>query len=239
MISSGLKNPNIGENLHLHPVAMAWGYFPDSNLEFKGKSYEGGIITAVNKVVSGYNSDAISTRAILETPALGPASFATLCPWESGADLKQRMLKYARTAHLISIIRDRGSGNVKALRILIAAGAVEVGTHRSDGQRIKCKGIKKKELEEFLDTVYAAEGPLSQNEDWMIYFSAHQMGSSRMGIDENEGAVDENGESWEAQGLYVCDASVLPTAIGVNPMITIESTAYCLSKRIAESITTQ
>ncbi|MCI35590.1 long-chain-alcohol oxidase FAO1-like, partial [Trifolium medium] len=81
-------------------------------------------------------------------------------------------------------------GLQRALRILIAAGAVEVG------------------------------GPMSHEELWSLYSTAHQMGSCRIGMTEKEGAVDENGQSWEAEGLFVCDASLLPTAIGVNPMIT-------------------
>ncbi|KAL2921300.1 Long-chain-alcohol oxidase FAO4B [Bienertia sinuspersici] len=257
--TSGLKNKHIGKNLHLHPSLLVWGYFPPEGptSKLEGKCYEGGLITSAHRVVTDQSSNC-SPRALIETPALGPAACAALRPWESGSSIKRRMIRYSRTAHLFVMVRDKGSGEVKseqrityrltsedrenmtaglrrALQILIAAGAVEVGTYRSDGQSMECKGKSDEEIEEFLGSVSATRGPLTAR-FWGVYCTAHQMGSCRMGRSESDGAVDENGESWEAEGLFVCDGSVLPSAVGVNPMITIQSTAYCIAKRLAESL---
>ncbi len=65
------------------------------------------------------------------------------------------------------------------------------------------------------------------------FASAHQMGTCRMGDDGGAASVvDPRGKVWGTQGLYVADASVFPSASGVNPMIT----AMALADRIAQGV---
>lgn len=249
--ASGLKNPNIGKNLHLHPVRMAWGYFPPG-VEPEGNCYQGGIITAMCK--EGAKWDGTGYGTIIQTPALPPGSFGAIMPWVSGTDMKQRMMKYARTAHIFALTRDRGGGSVgrdmdvhynltdsgdkenlddglvRALRILIAAGATEVGTHHNDGRVLKIEGagnLSRDEIENYLKHV-------RDNRGWCPLVSAHQMGSCRMGTDPATSCVDNNGKTWEVEGLFVSDASLFPTALGVNPMITVEAIALCISRRVSQ-----
>ena len=51
-------------------------------------------------------------------------------------------------------------------------------------------------------------------------------------IYEGSGATKTNGEPAVHQGMYVADGSVMPTALGVNPYMTIGA----VSERIAQHI---
>ncbi|KAL6968907.1 Long-chain-alcohol oxidase fao4a [Sarracenia purpurea var. burkii] len=253
---SGLKNPNIGTNLHLHPVTMAWGYFPDNSspktwLESEKKSYEGGIMTAMSTVVG--NFDKSGYGAVIQTPALHPGMFSVLMPWVSGIDIKMRMSKFSRTAHVFALARDKGSGQVasassisyqmdrideenlqrgleKVLRILAAAGAEEIGTHHRNGKALNVKRASLREFERFLKE----ESSRGLRDLLTPICSAHQMGSCRMGVEEKGSAVAPTGETWDVEGLYVADSSVFPTALGVNPMVTVQAIAYCTAQSVLE-----
>ena len=48
----------------------------------------------------------------------------------------------------------------------------------------------------------------------MAVFSAHQMGSARMGASPHSSVADPDGLSWDVAGLYLADASVFPTPTG-------------------------
>jgi cholesterol oxidase len=62
--------------------------------------------------------------------------------------------------------------------------------------------------------------------------TVHPLGGCPMGDDETLGAVSPAGEVFHYPGLYVTDASIIPTALGPNPSKTIGA----VSQRVADHI---
>ena len=68
------------------------------------------------------------------------------------------------------------------------------------------------------------------------FASAHQMGSNRMSAREKDGVVDPRGRVWGTEDLYVSDASVFPSASGVNPMVTNMAISDWISRGVSKEL---
>jgi choline dehydrogenase-like flavoprotein len=65
--------------------------------------------------------------------------------------------------------------------------------------------------------------------------TVHIMGSARMASDAERGATDAFGRVFDVPGLYVADASLLPSPIGVNPQETIAALVARNARRWLET----
>ena len=68
------------------------------------------------------------------------------------------------------------------------------------------------------------------------FASAHQMGTCRMSSHAGAGVVDSRGQVWGTEELYVADASVFPSASGVNPMVTVMAIADWIARGVANDL---
>ena len=66
-------------------------------------------------------------------------------------------------------------------------------------------------------------------------YSAHQMSTCRMSTNHRRGVADPSGKVFETQSIFVADSSLLPSAPGVNPMITVMGMARHVGKQLAET----
>jgi cholesterol oxidase len=60
--------------------------------------------------------------------------------------------------------------------------------------------------------------------------TTHQLGSCRMAEGPEEGVVDKEGEVFGYPGMFITDGSVIPTALIVNPSLTILANAERIVK---------
>ncbi len=186
----------------------------------------------------------------LEAAPVHPGLSASSFPW-AGARAHKRLMQHIRqTANIIALVRDYYGGHIKldragqpvihyrlhpydaehlmvgliqALQVHRAAGAQEISTTHND-PLIYRKG----NFATFLGDV--RRRGLAPNA--VALFSAHQMGSCRIGGSSLVGAVNPTGETYEVKDLFVADSSVFPTAAGINPMISIMGTAHYIAQHI-------
>lgn len=128
-------------------------------------------------------------------------------------------------------------GVVELSRICYVQGAKEIHPAiagfvpfiRKDGKDAE---EEKKNFDKWLDKLktHGNKPPVTP------FASAHQMGTCRMSAKAKDGVVDPRGRVWGTEGLYVADASVFPSASGVNPMVTTMAIADWIGKGICEDL---
>lgn len=259
LVRSGFDHPSIGYHLRVHPVPALAGWYGESIEMWRG---------AMQAAHSLQFSEGERGRNgyLIESAPGHPGLLALALPWEGAAAHARLMAGSGRIAPLIAVTRDGGEGRVSVTRagrvrldyrldpvgvatvrhalvsmarLAHAAGAreiVSVGTpptwYRSTSAGSQGYGHAFRRFEAAL-----ADTDLAPNRTTV--FSAHQMGSVRMGADPRLHPCDPWGRVRAAPsgdvviaGLYVGDGSLLPGGVGVNPMITVMALARRVSRTI-------
>lgn len=69
----------------------------------------------------------------------------------------------------------------------------------------------------------------------MEILTVHVMGTARMGGNRSDSVCDEFGNVYDTEGLVICDASLFPSAVGVNPAETIQTISTRNAAHIIEN----
>jgi len=225
----------LGKNLLVHPNTKVMAVFDDKVNAWHGVNqgfqiteyFDEGILMAVNFV--------------------SPGVAALAMPLEGTQLLKIMKDEYHHMVMGGALIEDTGSGYVKTgpfdtilpiynlndhdFHQTIRATALLAEVFFAAGAR-KCylpfTGLHEIGSVDDIPKIYSYKfSPLD-----LELMTVHIMGTAQMGGDPKRSVIDPNGEFHNIKGLFVADASVFPTPVGVNPQITI----MALASRTAEYI---
>jgi choline dehydrogenase-like flavoprotein len=240
LLRSGFRasGSQVGRNLRIHPACWVGARFDE---EVRG--WDG--------VMQSYAVDEWSEQGLLLEATFTPLAFGGQWLPGTGPEHQERLLNYGHVASTGVHLSDRSSGRVglardgslritydltredagrlsfgiaRAVELFYAAGAREVYPQIAGVPRIGPEGVA--ELE-------ASPPPASS----LRLEAFHPMGTARMDADPERGVVGIDGAVHGAERLYVADGSLLPSSIGVNPMMTIIAMASHVSRELANRLT--
>ncbi len=254
LLRSGLRSPGVGLGLRIDPTTALAAEFAAPVRTWEGP----------HQTIGVYRFQTIDEGAHgpwIEVAPAHPGLAAIAVPWAGSADYRRKMERLEFTATPIVLVRDVGEGRVLAdsdgrpqieyrltrrdrenllrgmeetARIMVASGATRLLSLHTPPIEVGGEGraLTASDLDRFLHAISEA----GVRENSMALFSAHPMGSARAGPDPRRSAARPTGEVHGVDGLWIGDGSLLPSAPGANPMMSILALAWRTSDRIVASL---
>ena len=236
---SGFRSPSgmIGQNLSLHPNTKVIAIF-DENV----RGWEG--------VHQAFQVREFQDEGFLFAAVNVPPSIIAMSTNHYGAELGDLMSQYNQMVIAGMLVEDTQAGLVRVdpfgkprafyqlsdfdadklkrgtallSELLFAAGAKRI--------ILPFGGVGDLHGPDDVRKIFANPVPKSSIE----VLTVHMMGTARMGSDRSRAVCDPYGAVYDADRLLVCDASLFPSPIGVNPMETIQALATRCAIHVIEN----
>lgn len=247
LLRSGIATGTAGRSLHMHPVAAVAGMYEEALDPWSGvpQSVVSDAFAEIDDGRWGFRVEAAPTH---------PGLIASGFPWWSGTDHRELMARCGHAAAFLAIVRDRGVGRISVARDggtsieyapgapereLLRRGSIELArVHHAAGARQIVPLVTPPHTwdgDRPFEPWLHALGRRSVGANRILLFSAHQMSSCRIGTDARRSVADPDGQVHGTPGVWVVDASAMPTASGVNPMLSLMALARRTAFRMAAS----
>jgi choline dehydrogenase-like flavoprotein len=222
----------LGRNLSVHPATNVRAVLDEDIDPWSG-------------VPQSYYIDELASEGVMLEGITGPPGQAAMATPGSGAAHRELMLDVRRTASFGVMVTDTSRGRI---REVAGRPVIRYDMNRTDAARFQ------RGFEVLADLFFAVgarkvivpasgvpvladgdTGPLRTRriEPGQISTMAfHPLGTARAGANPGTSVVDPNLQVHGTRGLYVCDGSVVPSSLGVNPQVTI----MALGVRLAEHL---
>ncbi|HEY3452412.1 MAG TPA: GMC family oxidoreductase [Myxococcales bacterium] len=240
LLKQGLCNRSgeVGKNLTLHPSTGVSGLFDE---EIKG----------FHHIPQGYGCDQFLRQGELITAAQPDVNVAATMFPVGGDHLMQTLELLPRMASLAILIHDASSNGriwgevagrpaitywfTRKDRELLHSGMVHImellraaGARRFFPTRMSTPVVELADLDKFRKNVPAAAD--------LSVISYHPLGTCKMGRDPKKSVVGLDHQAHDVRRLFIVDGSTVPSALGVNPQLTIMAMATRAAERIHDTL---
>jgi choline dehydrogenase-like flavoprotein len=238
LLRQGIGGGHVGRHLRIQPACWVGARFPGQDVH----GWDG--------VMQSWRVDEWLDRGLFLEATFTPVAFGAHWLRGAGVAWKERVAHYGELAVIGVHLRDRSEGRVR----LHAGGDLRLtySLNRDDAAALRF-GIARAAQIHFAagaEEVYPQVGGIGALrpgqertlEESLFSPSAlrleafHPMGTARMGTSARDSVVDPSGAVHGLPGAYVADASVLPTALGANPMLTIMACSRHIARGLAEQL---